>query len=73
MQYRGFTYSIGEITGEPGKWRWTVKLVERLHRAGLSSSRKQAEDAAVKAINRALAIKQQLARQSRDPGLQQRA
>ena len=68
MQYRNFTYSIGEIASEPGKWRWIVKLSEQLHRAGLSSSRKQAEDAAVKAINRALAIKQQLARQSRDPG-----
>jgi hypothetical protein len=67
VEYRSFTYSIGEVAGKPGKWRWTVKLSEHLHRAGVSSSRKQAEDAAVKAINRALAIKQQLARQSRDP------
>lgn len=66
MQYRDFTYSIEEISSKPGKFRWTVKLSEQLHRAGVSVSRKQAEAAAVNVINRAIAIKQQLARHSRD-------
>ena len=60
MQYRGISYSIAEIPDKPGKWRWTVKLSAKLDRTGISSDRSKAEAAAVKAINRTMAIMNEL-------------
>jgi hypothetical protein len=58
MQYKGRRYRITELETEPGKWVWTVRLSDRLHRNGTAPSRVAAEEDVMKAVDLFLARRQ---------------
>jgi hypothetical protein len=65
MIYRGMNYTVLEVA--PGRWRWTVKIGDHLERSGTTPSQATAELKIIGVINRALAIKRELAERPQKP------